>query len=126
MKNVEKFKRGADIKLTENFHLSEFECGCGECEETLLDMNHIEKLQALRTLIGRPIEVTSGYRCEAHNKAVGGSPNSQHKNGTATDIKVQGVPIERVEAACEFFDGLGRYETFTHIDSRGYRARWGG
>jgi hypothetical protein len=29
-----------------------------------------------------------------------------------------------VQDACEKFDGLGRYDTFTHIDSRGSGARW--
>ena len=31
---------------------------------------------------------------------------------------------DEVADACEKFDGLGRYDTFTHIDSRGSKARW--
>ena len=35
-------------------------------------------LDPLRRLLGRPITVTSGYRCRLLNTAVHGSPNSQH------------------------------------------------
>ena len=48
----------------------------------------IEKvLDPLREAYGRPIIVTSGYRCEQLNKLVGGSASSQHKKGEAADIK---------------------------------------
>lgn len=43
-------------------------------------------LQPLRNLIGVPIYVTSGYRCAALNKAVGGAYGSQHMTGQAADI----------------------------------------
>lgn len=43
-------------------------------------------LEPAREKIGVPIIVTSGYRCEALNKAVGGVSNSQHLTGQACDI----------------------------------------
>lgn len=43
-------------------------------------------LDPLRRLYGRPIKVTSGYRCPRLNAAVGGSQNSQHMRGEAADI----------------------------------------
>lgn len=47
----------------------------------------IEKLlDPLRAKLGRPIRVTSGYRPDALNKAVGGSPTSNHQTGSAADI----------------------------------------
>lgn len=47
----------------------------------------IEKLlDPLRVKLGRPIRVTSGYRPDALNKAVGGSPTSNHKIACAADI----------------------------------------
>jgi hypothetical protein len=48
-------------------------------------------LDPLREALGRPIRVTSGYRSEAVNAAVGGSKNSRHKTGEAADFKV-GAP----------------------------------
>lgn len=43
-------------------------------------------LQPIRDKYGKSITVTSGYRCEKLNKAVGGSKTSQHRYGQAADI----------------------------------------
>lgn len=43
-------------------------------------------LDPLREQYGKPIRVNSGYRCDALNKAVGGSKTSQHRYGLAADI----------------------------------------
>ena len=43
-------------------------------------------LDRLRGEWGRPIIVTSGYRCKELNAAVGGTRNSQHLKGQAADI----------------------------------------
>ena len=43
-------------------------------------------LDKLRDEWGRPIIVTSGYRCKELNAAVGGAHYSQHLKGQATDI----------------------------------------
>lgn len=45
-----------------------------------------EILDPLRQDYGEPIEVTSGYRCEALNKAVGGVASSAHLLGYAADL----------------------------------------
>ena len=47
-------------------------------------------LDPLREAYGKPIRVTSGYRCTELNRAVGGAGNSQHLYGMAADI--QGTP----------------------------------
>lgn len=48
----------------------------------------IEKvLDPLREAYGKPIIVTSGYRCPKLNAAVGGSASSQHVKGEAADIR---------------------------------------
>ena len=46
-------------------------------------------LDPLREAYGKPIIVTSGFRCKALNKAVGGASNSQHLTGEAADIRTQ-------------------------------------
>jgi hypothetical protein len=46
----------------------------------------IHTLEPLRVLIGKPLSVDSGFRCEALNAAVGGAKDSQHKLGEAADI----------------------------------------
>ena len=43
-------------------------------------------LDPLREAWGRPLTVSSGYRCPALNRAVGGSATSHHMDGMAADI----------------------------------------
>lgn len=44
-------------------------------------------LDPLREAYGKPIIVTSGFRCEKLNRAVKGSATSQHRKGQAADIR---------------------------------------
>ena len=46
-----------------------------------------EILQVIRDKYDKPIIVTSGFRCEKLNKAVGGAKSSQHCKGEAADIR---------------------------------------
>jgi len=57
-------------------------------------------LEMVRALIQVPIQITSGYRSPALNKAVGGSARSQHTRGEAADIVAPGfgTPAELVRA----------------------------
>lgn len=113
-----------EIRISPNFLLSEF--ACHEGQEVKLDPDLVRKLQALRDKLGRPIIINSGYRTPEYNKKVGGSPNSQHMLGKAADIRVPGMTPEQVAKAAEAvgFNGIGLYNTFTHVDVRGWRARW--
>jgi len=43
-------------------------------------------LEAVRALLGAPLEISSGYRCAALNQAIGGSSASQHVQGLAVDF----------------------------------------
>lgn len=43
-------------------------------------------LEGVRTLLGAPIIISSGYRSPALNKAIGGAANSQHVKGEAADF----------------------------------------
>lgn len=43
-------------------------------------------LDNIRKKLGKPILVSSGYRCPVLNKAVGGVANSQHQKGLAADL----------------------------------------
>ena len=52
-------------------------------------------LDPLRDAWGGPIRVNSGYRCPELNKAVGGTPSSQHQHGEAADITVGSCSANR-------------------------------
>ena len=56
--------------------------------EAVDNLRHLteELLEPLRQQWGRPIRVTSGYRSEELNRAVGGARTSQHMRGEAADI----------------------------------------
>lgn len=111
------------FKVSDNFSLHEFECN--HCGVVKLDPRLVDIVQKIRKHFNKPVYINSGYRCPTHNKAISGSPKSQHMEGKAADIKVSGVSPDRVADYCEsFVDGLGRYSSFTHIDTRGYKARW--
>ena len=47
-------------------------------------------LEPLRVAMNEPIKISSGYRCEKLNKAVGGVYNSQHLKGQAADLCIDG------------------------------------
>lgn len=85
------------MKLTDHFSLEEFEFSSTAIAKGI--DNHVpqEYIQSLRTLcervleplraqVNEPIIISSGYRCPALNKAVGGAANSQHTRGEACDI----------------------------------------
>lgn len=52
-------------------------------------------LEPLREICGHPIQVTSGFRCEALNKAIGGVSNSQHIRGEAADITAGSIEANK-------------------------------
>jgi uncharacterized protein YcbK (DUF882 family) len=114
-------------RLSANFTEAEFRCrGTGRLPEGGMNPRLIEVLQAIRDHFGAPVTINSGFRSPEHNRAIGGSPNSQHLLGNAADFVVRGV---HPHAVFDFLNpthqgGLGRYNTFTHIDVRPTRARW--
>ncbi len=133
------------MKITEHFSLDEFKQperhGCPEVAypaewvpDRLTPLCTV--LEAIRAFFGKPITILSGYRSPAYNTAVGGKKASQHLQGKAADITVEGVSAADVhEAILKLhkqgkikLGGLGKYPGFTHVDVRdGQRlARWDG
>ena len=53
-------------------------------------------LDRVRRVLGRPLEISSGYRSPALNREVGGSPRSRHQAGLAADFvcKPRGTPYQ--------------------------------
>lgn len=105
------------------FNMCEFECHhCGQLPDEGMNPVLLAKLDELRRRMGRPIIVTSGYRCRTHNANVGGASRSQHLYGNATDIYCPGVSTEELanKAVQLGFDGIGVYygQGFVHVDCR--------
>ena len=55
-------------------------------------------LDPAREALGKPIVVTSGFRCMVHNTAVGSKPTSQHIRGMAADLTA-GSPEDNLKLA---------------------------
>ena len=119
------------LQLTEHFRLTEFVCPCCSRIKVVNEFEpHIDMLQEMRDRLGFGIHVNSGYRCEKHNKAVGGAKNSWHLK-FATDLR----PTDRdpqkltymIQLAEEIgFTGIGTYSAWVHLDLRPGKARWQG
>jgi len=94
----------------------------------MVDYNSLDKLQALRNILGKPMRITSSYRSLDHNRKVGGAKNSMHLQARAFDIQVAGhdLPEFIVQAKRVGFTGFGYYERsgFIHIDT-GRPRTWG-
>ena len=58
-----------------------------------------EFLETVRTLLGKPILIDSGFRSPEVNHAVGSTSVSQHLRGCAADIRVPGMTPEEVVKA---------------------------
>ncbi|WPY95612.1 D-Ala-D-Ala carboxypeptidase family metallohydrolase [Limimaricola variabilis] len=94
----------------------------------VLDIDAMDRLQALRTHLGRPMLITSAYRDPAHNRRVGGAKSSYHMKGQAFDVRMDNHNPAEFEAAARAigFTGFGYYPDsgFMHIDTGPARS-WG-
>ena len=86
-------------------------------------------MEEVRSRLGdRPIRVNSWYRDPASNRAVGGAIYSRHLSGDALDFVVIAVHAytvyDRLNSWWGSRGGLASSSIFTHIDARGYYARW--
>lgn len=121
------------IHLGGNFTWGEFTKNLTRVPQSEKVVNQIAKLayylEDVRVLFGNPsIIINSGYRPPLVNSAVGGASNSQHIYGAAADIVVCGIKPSEVYARLNSWHGskggLASSSVFTHIDLRGYKARW--
>jgi len=53
-------------------------------------------MEEVRGIFGKPIRISSGYRCQELNRMVGGSMSSQHTKGQACDFTVVGMALDDV------------------------------
>jgi zinc D-Ala-D-Ala carboxypeptidase len=75
-----------------------------------------ERMEAVRALFGRPIEITSAYRNPQVNAAVGGVPTSAHALGHAADFHVDG--LSDLEAAKCIRDSGVKFDQLIYEKSR--------
>ena len=110
--------------MTNYFTPSETSCKCGcgldIAPETRAVANKV------RVAWGSPVVVTSGARCEAHNRAIGGAKRSAHLEGLALDLRPAKGSIEAFQEFCVRHaeewgvrvEDPGSTPMWTHIDLR--------
>jgi len=125
------------LHITEHFTLDEFaqpqRYGCPALaypwqwvSERLLPL--CQMLERVRqACAGRPVLVCSGYRSLVYNTRMGGAVDSQHCQGRAADVLVDGLLVSDVRHVVEqllmdgslpLLKGVGIYPTFMHLDIR--------
>lgn len=87
--------------------------------DNLLDLIHF-CLQPVRNKIGKPMIITSGYRCPEVNKLVGGKANSQHLKGQAADFIIKGMTPQQIifkiaTMGIEYDQLINEYDKWVHI-----------
>lgn len=124
-----KRKYDDNTQLTAHFNAHEFKCKCGKPHDFELSDELVTKLERLYEKLNcSKIIVTSGFRCAAHDKSVGGSGTGQHTKGNAADICCYGQdgnPISSKIVCCTAqdlgFGGIANITSeyiYTHVDVR--------
>lgn len=77
-------------------------------------------LEEVRLTVGKPISVSSGYRCQKLNRVIGSKDTSQHVLGCAADIKIEGVTPDElmkviIGAGIKFDQMIREYDRWVHV-----------
>ena len=78
-------------------------------------------LQPLRNRYGKPIKISSGYRCKTLNKAIGGVSTSQHLKGEAVDINNGQIENKKLFLLASKMIKEGVITVGQLIDEKGYK-----
>lgn len=93
----------------------------------VVELNNLKRtasiMEEVRSLLGSPIRISSGYRCLALNRAIGSGDNSAHVKGLAIDFTCPGfgTPKEickKIASSSIKFDQLIYEGTWVHIGLR--------
>lgn len=124
-------------KLTEHFSFSELCCPC--CNKLPTEtgaiteedyQSFLTELEILRTSYGKPMVISSAYRCPSHNDSIGGASLSRHLVGDAIDVAVQGEDAYSLLALAMAYgwNGVGVKQKgegrFIHLDRRHMATIW--
>lgn len=111
----------SDPQLTPHFKESEFRCRC--CGQAPMNKAFLAKLEDLRQAINKPLTITSGYRCPAHNEEVSHTGEAgPHTTGCAVDIAIAGADAHHLLLLAMHigFTGIGISQRganrFIHLD----------
>jgi uncharacterized protein YcbK (DUF882 family) len=124
------WKKGSNYKLGRYFSTADFQCKCGytDCVDQRISKELVDKLDAIRHCLGKPMTVTSAFRCSKKQNDIRNSgistvvaKKSSHETGDAADthcvdFKELGRMVE------DNFDNIGYATEFYHVDMRPKKA----
>lgn len=125
---VYSLKAEGSRQITDHFRVYEFACSDGS-DVVFVSQALADILENIRMHFGKPVHINSGYRTVSYNASIkNSSKKSQHCNGLAADIKVEGhTPLEVYDYTCSLLGdhgGVGIYNTFVHVDVRAVKSRF--
>ena len=110
-----------NVKLARHFKVKEFACKDGS-PVIFIDDYLVAVLDILRTKLGKPVIITSGYRTPEWNKKCDGAKYSYHMRGMAADIRVEGMNAKqlanKLNAIIPEECGIIVYKNWVHFDVR--------
>ena len=126
---IKTYKFDDTTQITPHFNAKEFRCKCGKVHEFSISNELVDKLEKLFTALNySKIIMTSGFRCVAHNKNVGGNGTGQHTLGNAADICCYGQDGQPISSkiVCQKAQDIGftcianitAAYIYTHVDMR--------
>ncbi len=108
-------------QLTNHFTKEEFDCKCG-CGngDIVISEKLVWELECVREAYKKPMRITSGIRCLAHNRKIGSRDTSSHVKGLAADIHCTDMwtRLELVRRLLRDgeFERIGINKKFIHVD----------
>lgn len=100
-----------------------FACPC--CGQNWLDPRLEALVKKIENETGHELEITSGFRCEKHNKKVGGSETSSHLTGLAVDVAIDASRTRYVVVGAAIRLGINRIgvgPNYLHLDIARHKA----
>ena len=128
--NVYSLAAESERQITPHFKVREFACSDGS-DPVFISQPLAELLENIRVHFGAAVHIHSGYRTVSFNASLkNSSKKSQHCNGLAADLHVDGHTHQEVyNYACQLLvdhGGVGLYSWGVHIDVRANKSRWKG
>lgn len=125
------YRTDGNKSVSPHFKVREFHSKADPSDTVMIDNRLLDLLENIRRFTGKPVHVNSGYRSKQYNATIkNASPKSQHCEGKAADIWIEGITPQKVADIAECFlgasGGIGIYRTFTHVDVRTGKSRWKG
>lgn len=107
-----------------HFKVTELRCKCGACNQQVAHRvlpAALERLEQLRAAYGKPLALTSAYRCAKHPSEASKKTPGQHHAGTAFDIRITdgAMGYKLMQLAFQLgFTGIALGNGFVHVDIR--------